>query len=87
MAITVTIEEKMKMHRDYVPALIEKMVTEHIILRDEKQVVEEWATKYFDRTSWEALDGEHGTVSYFKLVIFPFVAGLRTGRTAVVTVL
>jgi hypothetical protein len=87
MVMTVTIEEKMKMQRDYIPALIEKMVTEHIILPEEKQIVEEWATKYFDRTGWETLEGEYRTVSYFKLVIFPFVAGLRTGKTGVVTVL
>ena len=86
MAITVSIEPNMIMHKDYIPAVVENMVKEQTVTQEERSIVIEWATKYFDMSDFDKMNIGN-TVCDFEIILNTFVAGLRTGRTGNITVI
>lgn len=82
MTMTMTITDDMRMHKEFIPAVIKESFSEET--PENIAIIQEYAEKKMEMERWEDLIDEAASVHHFLLEIYPFRDGLRAGKTGVI---
>ena len=83
MVTQLTIEDNMRMHKEFIPAVIKESFSGET--PEDRAIIQEYAEKKI--RDWDEFIDEISSVHHFLLELYPFRDGLRAGKTGIVTLI